>query len=69
MNTKPQPEQFRTRAEYTWERKLWRHKRGGLLIGNRTVAAIAVGIKGSQVAVVAFIALPVVVTLARRSRP
>lgn len=39
---------------------------GGSMIGNVAVAAIAGGITGSQVTVVVFITLAVVVTLARR---
>ena len=63
----PLPEHFATAAEYRWARKLWRRKHGGSMVANVAVAAIAGGIAGSQVAVVAFIALAVVVTLARRT--
>ncbi len=69
MSTRLRPEHYRTGAEYSWARKLWKHKHGGSLIGNVAVAAIAGGITGSRVAVVAFIALAIVVTLARRSQP
>ncbi len=66
---RPQPESYRTGAEYRWARKLWEGGHGGSMIGNVAVAAIAGGITGSQVAIVAFIALAVVVTLARRAQP
>jgi TRAP-type C4-dicarboxylate transport system permease large subunit len=66
MSSRPQPESYRTGTEYRWARKLWKRRHGGSMIGNVAVAAIAGGITGSQVAVVAFIALAVLVTLARR---
>jgi uncharacterized membrane protein len=31
-STKPQPEDFATRSEYRWRRKLWRRSHGGSLI-------------------------------------
>ena len=62
----PQPESFKTGAEYGWALKLWKRRHGGSMIGNVAVAAIAGWITGSQVAVVVFIVLAVVVTLARR---
>ena len=62
----PKPESFMTGAEYRWAHKLWKRRHGGSMIGNVAVAAIAGGITGSQVAVVVFIVLAVVVTLARR---
>ncbi len=69
MASRPQPENYRTGAEYRWARRLWRRSHGGSMIGNVAVAAIAGGITGSQVAVVVFIVLAVVVTLPRRSAP
>ncbi len=63
---RPQPDQFRTGAEYRWARKVWRAKHGGSMVGNVAVAAVAGGITGSRVAVVAFIVLAVLVTFARR---
>ena len=66
VTTPPQPESFRTGAEYRWARKLWKRKHGGSMTGNVAVAAIAGGITGSQTAVVLFITLAVALTLARR---
>ena len=63
---RPQPESFKTGAEYRWARKVWKARHGGSMVGNVAVAAIAGGITGSPVAVVAFILLAVLVTLARR---
>lgn len=68
MSTCPRPEDYGTRAEYAWARKPWKHKHGGSLIGNVAAAVIAGAITGSPVAVLAFIALTVVVTLARRAQ-
>ena len=67
MSTRPEPQNYRTRAEYSWAHKLWKRRYGGSMIGNVAVAAIAGGITSSQVAVVVFIALAVLVTLARRA--
>jgi hypothetical protein len=67
MDARPQPERYRTAAEYRWARRLWKRQHGGSLIGNVAVAAIAGGITGSQVAVVVFIIVAFVVTLARRA--
>ena len=63
---RPQPESYPTAWSYFWAHRRWKRSHGGSLIGNVAVAAIAGGITGSQVAVVLFIALAVVVTLARR---
>lgn len=59
---RPQPENFKNGAKYRWSHKAWKCRHDGSLIGNATVAG---GITGSQVAVVVFILLAVVVTLAR----
>jgi TRAP-type C4-dicarboxylate transport system permease large subunit len=64
--SRPQPENLKTGAEYRWAHKLWKRKHGGSLVANVAVAVIAGSITGSPVAVVGFIALAVVVTLARR---
>jgi TRAP-type C4-dicarboxylate transport system permease large subunit len=64
--SRPDPEDYRTGAEYRWAHKLWKAKHGGSMIGNVAVAVIAGGITGSRVAVVAFVLLAVLVTLARR---
>ena len=63
---RPAPENFPTAWAYLWAHRRWKREHGGSLIVNVAVAAIAGGITGSQVAVVVFIALAVVVTLARR---
>ena len=62
----PRPEHYATAAQYRWARRLWKRRHGGSMIGNVAVAVIAGGITGSHVAVVLFVLLAVVVTLARR---
>jgi len=69
MSTHPRPEDYPTAWSYFHASRLWRKRTGGSLIVNMAAAAIAGGIIGSQVAVVVFIALAVVVTLARRGQP
>jgi TRAP-type C4-dicarboxylate transport system permease large subunit len=69
MSTQPHPEDYPTAWSYFHAGRLWRKRTGGSLIVNVAVAAIAGGITGSQLAVVVFIALAVVVTLARRGQP
>jgi hypothetical protein len=64
--SRPDPEDYRTGAEYRWRHKLWKREHGGSMIGNVAVAVFAGGITGSRVAVVLFVALAVGVTLARR---
>jgi hypothetical protein len=66
VSTRPQPEQYRTGAEYRWAHRLWKARHGGSMIGNVAVAVFAGGLTGSPVAVVLFVALAVGVTLARR---
>jgi len=63
---RPQPESHPTAWSYFWAHRRWQREHGGSLIVNVAVAAIAGGSAGSEVAVVAFIALAVLVTLARR---
>jgi TRAP-type C4-dicarboxylate transport system permease large subunit len=63
---RPEREDYRTGAEYRWAAKLWRAKHGGSMLGNVGVAILAGAITGSALALVAFVVLAVVVTLARR---
>ncbi len=66
MSTRPRPDQYQTAWSYFWAKRAWKRSHGGSLIVNVAVAAIAGGITGSQVAVIGFIGLAVIVTLARR---
>ncbi len=66
MIGKPRTEQYPTAWSYFWAKRAWKRAHGGSMIGNVAVAAIAGGITGSQVALVAFMMLAVAVTVARR---
>ena len=63
---RPRPEDYQTAWGYLQAHRVWKRCHGGSMIINVAAAAIAGGITGSQVAVVVFIALAVVVTLLRR---
>jgi TRAP-type C4-dicarboxylate transport system permease large subunit len=65
-SSRPDPRSYNTGWSYFWAKHAWKREHGGSMIGNVAVAAIAGGITGSQAAVVVFIALAVLVTLARR---
>jgi len=45
---RPRPEDYRTRAEYRWARKLWLGKHGGSFIGTLALALIFGGLSGSH---------------------
>ena len=49
MSTPPQPESFKTGAEYRWARRLWRKRTGGSLITTAALALIVGGLSGSAV--------------------
>ncbi len=49
MSTRPQPESFKTSAEYRWARRLWRKRTGGSLITTAALALIVGGLSGSAV--------------------
>jgi hypothetical protein len=63
---RPEPESYPTAWSYFWAHRRWKRSHGGSMIGNVAVAAVGRGITGSQVAVVVFIVLAVLVTLACR---
>jgi hypothetical protein len=49
MSTRPEPESFKTGAEYRWARRLWRKRTGGSLITTAALALIVGGLSGSAV--------------------
>jgi hypothetical protein len=49
MSTRPQPESFKTGAEYRWARRLWRKRTGGSLITTAALALVVGGLSGSAV--------------------
>ena len=56
-----------TAWSYFTTRSAWKRSHGGSMVGNVVVAAVAGGITGSQVAVVAFILFTFILTLARQA--
>jgi hypothetical protein len=69
MSSKPQPEQFRTGAEYRWARKLWLRRHGGSLIGTLAIAIFFGALTGSTVLLVLLVVFALVGTAYARSRP
>jgi hypothetical protein len=49
MSTRPQPESFKTGAEYRCARRLWRKRTGGSLVTTAALALIVGGLSGSAV--------------------
>jgi len=49
VSTRPQPDNFRTAAEYRWARRLWRKRTGGSLITTAALALLVGGLSGSAV--------------------
>ena len=64
--SKPQPEQYATRAEFRWAVKLWRRRYGGWtsVFGSVVIALVVAGLTGSVafafVALVVMLAWPIV---------
>jgi hypothetical protein len=66
---RPRPENYRTRAEYRWARKLWLRRHGGSFLGTLAIALFFGGLTGSTVAMLALVAFAVIGTVIARSRP
>jgi hypothetical protein len=69
MSTKPQPEQFKTRAEYRWARKLWLKRHGGSLWVTLLIALFFGGLTGSTTLLILLVVFALVATAYARSRP
>jgi asparagine N-glycosylation enzyme membrane subunit Stt3 len=69
MSTKPRPEQFKTRAEYRWARKLWLKRHGGHLWATLAIAIFFGAWSGSTMILVLFLVFALVGTAYARSRP
>lgn len=68
-STKPQPEQYRTAAEYRWARRLWRRAHGGSLLALLAIAFVFGAWSGSQAALWGLVSFAIVGWLVARSRP
>jgi TRAP-type C4-dicarboxylate transport system permease large subunit len=66
---RPQPESFKTGAEYRWARKQWKRHHGGSLIAVLLIAFVFGGLSGSQVALWMLVAFAFVAWMVARSRP
>ena len=66
---RPRPEDYKTRTEYRWARKLWIRRHGGSFICTLAIALFFGGLSGSQAVLFLFLALAIVGTVAARSRP
>jgi hypothetical protein len=69
MSTKPQPEQFPTRAEYRWARKLWLRRHGGSLLGTLAIAIFFGALTGYTLLLVLLVLFALAGTWWARSRP
>jgi hypothetical protein len=65
MTTKPRPEQFRTRTEYAWARKLWLGRHGGSLFGTLAIAVVFGALTGSTVLLVLLVLFALAATASR----
>ena len=66
--TRPQPEHYRTGAEYRWARRIWKRKHGGSLIAVLLIAVFFGALTGSQALLWGLVAFAVVAWLIARSR-
>ncbi len=69
MSTKPRPEQFKTRAEYRWAKKIWLKRHGGYLWTTLAIAIFFGAWSGSTVALIGLVVFALVATAYVRSRP
>jgi hypothetical protein len=67
--TRPQPEQYRTGAEYRWARKQWKRKHGGSLLMTLLIAIFFGALTGSTTLLFVLVAFAIVVHVIARSRP
>ncbi len=66
---RPQPESYRTRAEYRWARKLWLRRHGGSLFGTLGLACLFGLWTGSVVLFLLLVVFALLGTWYARSRP
>jgi hypothetical protein len=67
--TRPQPDQFATRAEYRWRLKLWKRSHGGSLIVTLLIAVFFGALSGSRLVLFGLLAFAVAAHMVARSRP
>lgn len=69
MSTKPRPEDYETRAQYRWARKLWLRRHGGSLWTTLAIAVFFGALTGSTALLLGLIGFALVMTVYVRSRP
>jgi hypothetical protein len=67
--SRPNPESFKTAAEYRWARRNWKRKHGGSLIAVLLIAVFFGALTGSQALLWGLVAFAIVAHLIARSRP
>ena len=68
-STRPQPEDYPTRATYRWALRNWKRRHGGSLILLLALAVFFGAWSGSQAALFGLVAFAVVAWLVARARP
>jgi hypothetical protein len=68
-STRPQPEHYRTRAEYRWALRNWKRRHGGSLILLLALAVFFGALTGSQALLWGLVVFAVVVFVIARNRP
>lgn len=69
MSTKPRPEQFKTRAEYRWAKRLWFKSHGGRFWTTLAIAIIFGAWSGSALLLALLVLFALAGTAHARSRP
>lgn len=67
--SRPQPEQYRTRAEYRWAKRNWLRAHGGYLWTTLAIAVFFGALTGSFALMVLLVIFALVGTAYARSRP
>jgi len=67
--SRPQPENFKTGAEYRWAKRLWLRRHGGYLWTTIGLALLFGALTGSVVLLVLLVVAALAMTAYARSRP
>jgi hypothetical protein len=67
--SRPQPEDFKTGAEYRWAKRLWLRRHGGYLWTTIGLALLFGALTGSVVLLVLLVVAALAMTAYARSRP
>jgi len=67
--SRPQPEDFKTGAEYRWAKRLWLRRHGGYLWTTIALALLFGALTGSVVLLVLLVVAALAMTAYARSRP